>query len=32
MIDTYMGDFRVQDTFADRLAVGREIRLLLEKL
>lgn len=32
MIDTYMGDFRGQDTFADRLAVGREIRLLLEKL
>ena len=32
MIDTYMGDFRGQDTFADRLAVGHEIRLLLEKL
>lgn len=32
MIDTYMGDFRSQDTFADRLAVGREIRLLLDKM
>ena len=25
-----MEDFRAQTTFADRLAVGREIRLLLE--
>lgn len=32
MIDTYMEDFRNQTTFADRLAVGREIRLILEKL
>lgn len=32
MIETYMEDFREQTTFADRLAVGREIRLLLDKL
>lgn len=32
MIEAYMEDFRAQTTFADRLAVGREIRLLLEKL
>lgn len=32
MIETYLGDFREQTTFADRLAVGREIRLLLDKM
>lgn len=32
MVDTYMDDFRQQSTFNDRLAVGREIRRLLEKL
>lgn len=32
MIEAYMCDFRSQQTFNDRLAVGREIRLLLEKL
>lgn len=32
MVDTYMDDFRVQQTFADRLAVGREIRLILERM
>lgn len=32
MIDTYMDDFRAQNTFADRLAVGREIRLILDKM
>ena len=32
MVDTYMDDFRAQQTFADRLAVGREIRLILEKM
>mgnify|MGYP000370639460 CR=1 FL=1 len=32
MIDTYLEDFRAQTTFADRLAVGREIRLLLDKM
>lgn len=32
MVSTYMEDFRQQSTFNDRLAVGREIRRLLEKL
>lgn len=32
MIETYLGDFRAQTTFNDRIIVGREIRLLLEKL
>lgn len=32
MVDAYMSDFRQQTTFNDRLAVGREIRLILEKL
>ncbi len=32
MVDAYMDDFRGQSTFADRLAVGREIRLLLERM
>ena len=32
MVDAYMEDFRQQSTFNDRLAVGREIRLILEKL
>lgn len=32
MVETYLDDFRQQSTFADRLAVGREIRLLLDKL
>ena len=32
MIDVYLEDFREQTTFVDRLQVGREIRLLLEKL
>lgn len=32
MIEVYMEDFRVCSTFDDRLRVGREIRLLIEKL
>lgn len=32
MLDIYMEDFRKQATFSDRLAVGREIRMLLEKM
>ncbi len=32
MIDAYLEDFRQQTTFNDRLAVGREIRLILEKI
>ena len=32
MVETYLDDFRKQGTFADRLAVGREIRLLLERI
>lgn len=32
MVDSYMADFRQQTTFNDRLAVGRETRLILEKL
>ena len=32
MVVTYMDDFRQQSTFNDRLAVGREIRLVLEKM
>ncbi|MEG0798733.1 MAG: hypothetical protein RR384_08105 [Acidaminococcaceae bacterium] len=32
MVDTYLEDFRQQATFNDRLAVGREIRLILEKI
>lgn len=32
MVDTYMEDFRNQTTFADRLAVGREIRLIIERM
>lgn len=32
MVVTYMEDFRQQSTFNDRLAVGREIRLILEKM
>ena len=32
MIDSYLDDFRAQTTFADRLSVGREIRLLLERM
>lgn len=32
MVEAYMEDFRQQATFADRLAVGREIRLILEKM
>lgn len=32
MVDRYMEDFRTQTTFVDRLAVGREIRLILEKM
>ena len=32
MVDTYMEDFRQQANFNDRLAVGREIRLILEKI
>ena len=31
MLDIYMGDFRSQTTFDDRIRVGREIRLILEK-
>lgn len=32
MVSLYMDDFREQTTFADRLLVGREIRLLLDKM
>lgn len=32
MIDIYMNDFINASTFEDRLKVGREIRLLIEKL
>lgn len=32
MLTIYMDDFREQGTFSDRLAVGREIRLILEKI
>lgn len=32
MIDIYMNDFVNASTFEDRLKVGREIRLLIEKL
>jgi predicted transcriptional regulator of viral defense system len=32
MVEAYLEDFRSQTTFNDRLAVGREIRLLLEKM
>lgn len=32
MLDIYMEDFRKQTTFVDRLSVGREIRLLMEKM
>lgn len=32
MIDSFLEDFRAQTTFVDRLAVGREIRLLLERM
>ena len=32
MVDAYMEDFRQQSTFNDRRAVGREIRLILDKL
>ncbi len=32
MLEIYMEDFRAQTTFSDRLAVGREIRLVLDKL
>ncbi len=32
MVEAYLGDFRQQTTFDDRLRVGREIRLLLEKV
>ena len=32
MIDVYMDDFIHASTFEDRLKVGREVRLLIEKL
>lgn len=32
MIDVYMEDFINASTFEDRLKVGREVRLLIEKL
>lgn len=32
MIDIYMNDFINASTFEDRLKVGREVRLLIEKL
>lgn len=32
MVEKYMEDFRTQTTFTDRLAVGREIRLILERM
>lgn len=31
MLATYMEDFKSQTTFDDRIRVGREIRLILEK-
>jgi len=32
LIDIYLDDFAAQEKFEDRLTVGREIRLLLEKM
>ena len=32
MIEMYMLDFRNADTFNDRVKVGRELRLLIERL
>jgi len=32
MLDYYMEDFRQQTNFTDRMRVGREIRLLLERM
>lgn len=32
MVEIYLEDFKVQERFIDRVAVGREIRLLLEKM
>ncbi len=32
LIDTYLEDFTSQDKWEDRLTIGREIRLLLEKM
>ena len=32
MVEKYMEDFRSQTTFTDRIAVGREIRLILERM
>ena len=32
MVEKYMEDFRTQTTFTDRIAVGREIRLILERM
>lgn len=32
MIEIYMSDFRNADTFSDRVKVGRELRLLIERL
>ena len=32
MVEIYLDDFKVQERFLDRVAVGREIRLLLERM
>lgn len=32
MVETYLNDFRCQSAFNERLTVGREIRLILEKM
>lgn len=32
MVEIYLEDFKVQERFLDRVAVGREIRLLLERM
>ena len=32
LIDTYLEDFQEQEKWEDRLVIGREIRLLLEKM
>lgn len=32
MLEIYMDDFRHQETFKDRLAVGQEIRLILKTI
>lgn len=32
MVEIYLEDFKVQERFLERVAVGREIRLLLERM